>query len=574
MRLMWMLVVLLIHGIAYAEPGQVRRFPAQGRVHVQLRVQGSTDLEVFGAVIQDYQRLHPGSEVIYEDVIAWDIYDHYVHPARDAIKADMLISASMDLQTKLVNDGHALAHRSAQTAALPAWAQWRHEVFGISYEPVAIVYNTRNLDAARVPRTRRQLLALLRAPDAPLRGKVGTYNVERSGVGYLFATQDGQVGSIAGALLAALGTNRVALEERTGTLLDRVSRGELLLAYNVLGSYAQARIDAGAPLGIVQPQDYTLVALRTAVIPKTAPHALEARRFLDYLLSPRGQQVLSREARLMPILQAAGGRGGSAQPPFRPIPLGPGLLVYLDKLKRRQFWRLAREHAAAALGQGSGGGHVPDLAHGRSHHSRRRRPPAVPRCRAPCAAADPAAGQCVEASSAATLSAMLRSHPQAELVLLDLAMPGARGFSALLHVRGEHPDIPVVVISSNDHPRVIRRAQQFGAAGFIPKSTPAESIGTAVASVLDGGTWFPPMTAERSEADAQLASKLAQLTPQQFRVLLSLADGLLNKQIAHELGLAENTVKVHVTAILKKLDCYSRTQAAVLVKALEPEGEG
>lgn len=103
----------------------------------------------------------------------------------------------------------------------------------------------------------------------------------------------------------------------------------------------------------------------------------------------------------------------------------------------------------------------------------------------------------VEASSAATLSAMLRSHPQAELVLLDLAMPGARGFSALLHVRGEHPDIPVVVISSNDHPRVIRRAQQFGAAGFIPKSTPAESIGTAVASVLEGGTWFPPMTAER-----------------------------------------------------------------------------
>ncbi|TQV17542.1 ABC transporter substrate-binding protein, partial [Xanthomonas perforans] len=193
---------------------------------------------------------------------------------------------------------------------------------------------------------RRQLLALLRAPDAPLRGKVGTYDVERSGVGYLFATQDGQVGSIAGALLAALGANRVVLEERTGSLLDRVSRGELLLAYNVLGSYAQARIDAGAPLGIVQPQDYTLVALRTAVIPKTAPHAPEARRFLDYLLSPRGQQVLSREARLMPILPAAGGRGGSAQPPFRPIPLGPGLLVYLDKLKRRQFldaWRASTQ---------------------------------------------------------------------------------------------------------------------------------------------------------------------------------------------------------------------------------------
>ncbi|MDD0926802.1 response regulator transcription factor [Xylella fastidiosa subsp. multiplex] len=179
--------------------------------------------------------------------------------------------------------------------------------------------------------------------------------------------------------------------------------------------------------------------------------------------------------------------------------------------------------------------------------------------------------QVLDASSAVTLRSALQAYPQTELVLLDLAMPGARGFSVLLHVRGEHPDIPVVVISSNDHPRVIRRAQQFGAAGFIPKSSPPETITEVVAAVLDGGTWFPPMLVECSEADAQLAVKLARLTPQQFRVLLCLADGLLNKQIAYELGLAENTVKVHVTAILKKLECYSRTQAAVLVKSLEPE---
>ena len=181
--------------------------------------------------------------------------------------------------------------------------------------------------------------------------------------------------------------------------------------------------------------------------------------------------------------------------------------------------------------------------------------------------------QTLEAASAATLGQALQDHPEVELVLLDLAMPGARGFSALLHVRGEYPQVPVVVISSNDHPRVIRRAQQFGAAGFIPKSAPAEDMGAAIRAVLDGGSWFPPMAAERSEADAALAAKLAQLTPQQFRVLLCLADGLRNKQIAHELGLAENTVKVHVTAILKKLECYSRTQAAVLVKSLETEPE-
>ena len=179
--------------------------------------------------------------------------------------------------------------------------------------------------------------------------------------------------------------------------------------------------------------------------------------------------------------------------------------------------------------------------------------------------------QTLEAASAQTLGAALQEHPDIELVLLDLAMPGARGFSSLLHVRGEYPEIPVVVISSNEHPRVIRRAQQFGAAGFIPKSAAASDMATALELVLDGDSWFPAMAAERSEADAALAVKLAQLTPQQFRVLLCLADGLLNKQIAHELGLAENTVKVHVTAILKKLECYSRTQAAVLVKSLEPE---
>lgn len=177
----------------------------------------------------------------------------------------------------------------------------------------------------------------------------------------------------------------------------------------------------------------------------------------------------------------------------------------------------------------------------------------------------------LEAASAATLGQTLQEHPEVELVLLDLSMPGTRGFSALLHVRGEYPELPVVIISSNDHPRVIRRAQQFGAAGFIPKSAPAEAMGDAIQAVLDGDSCFPPIAAERSEADAELAARLAQLTPQQFRVLLCLADGLLNKQIAAELGLAENTVKVHVTAILKKLECYSRTQAAVLVKSLEAE---
>ncbi|MFT4047758.1 MAG: response regulator transcription factor [Solimonas sp.] len=177
----------------------------------------------------------------------------------------------------------------------------------------------------------------------------------------------------------------------------------------------------------------------------------------------------------------------------------------------------------------------------------------------------------VEASSLRTLEDAVRTHADLDLVLLDLHMPGARGFSSLVFLRSERPEVPVVVISSNEHPRTIRRAQQFGAAGFIPKSAPIERMHEAVRAVLDGGVWFPPLTAEKSDDDARLAARLAQLTPQQVRVLMCLADGLLNKQIAYELGLAENTVKVHVTAILRKLDCHSRTQAALLVRALEPD---
>ena len=178
----------------------------------------------------------------------------------------------------------------------------------------------------------------------------------------------------------------------------------------------------------------------------------------------------------------------------------------------------------------------------------------------------------LEASSASSLSTALAVHPGIELVLLDLTMPGTHGFSALLHVRGAYPQLPVVVISSNDHPRIIRRAQQFGASGFISKAASADAITAAIESVLEGDTVFPSMAAELSQEDAELAARLAQLTPHQFKTLLYLADGLLNKQIAQEMGVTEHTVKVHVTAILKKLGCHSRTQVAVMVRNLEADG--
>jgi DNA-binding NarL/FixJ family response regulator len=174
----------------------------------------------------------------------------------------------------------------------------------------------------------------------------------------------------------------------------------------------------------------------------------------------------------------------------------------------------------------------------------------------------------IEADSVATLLEALESEPDADLLLLDLNMPGAQGFNALAHVRGQRPGLPVVVVSADDDPQTIAGALRFGAQGFIPKSTEAVQIGRAVEAVLAGEIYTPPgfrapRQADSSDDDLRIARRVADLTPQQFRVLGMLCSGLLNKQIAYELDVSEATIKAHVTAILRKLGVATRTQAVL-----------
>ncbi|MDG1583026.1 response regulator transcription factor ErdR [Pseudomonas sp. GOM6] len=178
----------------------------------------------------------------------------------------------------------------------------------------------------------------------------------------------------------------------------------------------------------------------------------------------------------------------------------------------------------------------------------------------------------VEASSIAELEACLAEKADWDLVLLDLNMPGAYGFSGLVLLRGQYPQVPVVMISAQEEAAVVARAREFGASGFIPKSSPLETIQQAVRQVLDGEVWWPPQAFEAisvsDEAKAASAG-LASLTPQQFRVLTMVCDGLLNKQIAFELNVSEATIKAHVTAIFRKLGVRTRTQAALLLQQME-----
>ena len=161
--------------------------------------------------------------------------------------------------------------------------------------------------------------------------------------------------------------------------------------------------------------------------------------------------------------------------------------------------------------------------------------------------------------------------PDIDLILLDLSMPGVRGFSGLMYLRAQYPGLPVVVVSANDDPAVIRRCMEFGASGFIPKTLGIEALRAAVKRVLQGEVWTPPDVdlTHRSDVETAAIARLSTLTPQQVRVLMMLSAGLLNKQIAYELGVSEATVKAHVSAILQKLGVESRTQAVIAAGKIE-----
>ncbi|MEP4377793.1 MAG: response regulator transcription factor [Alphaproteobacteria bacterium] len=179
-----------------------------------------------------------------------------------------------------------------------------------------------------------------------------------------------------------------------------------------------------------------------------------------------------------------------------------------------------------------------------------------------------------EAASLAEAAETIRREGAPDLLLLDLHMPGMRGFTGLVYLRSEFPEVPIAMISASTDPRIMRQAVDYGAAGFIPKSAPMDAIRGAVRDIIAGNSWLPSGIndlPDTSDEDAQLATRLAALTPQQLRVLGMLSDGKLNKQIAFDLEISEATVKSHVSAILQKLDVNSRTQAVILAGRLNVE---
>jgi DNA-binding NarL/FixJ family response regulator len=177
-----------------------------------------------------------------------------------------------------------------------------------------------------------------------------------------------------------------------------------------------------------------------------------------------------------------------------------------------------------------------------------------------------------------SLQSCVEEQPFTQLILLDLHMPGAYGFSGLIHLSANHPDIPVIVVSAHASSDIIRRAMDHGASGYLPKSSSMQEITDAISQVLAGNLWLPPSYDMNTQAstpeEMNIADILSTLTPQQFRVATILAQGLLNKQIAYELNVTEATIKAHVTEIFRKLGVHSRTQAALTIRKLDVQPPG
>lgn len=308
-------------------------------------VYAAADLQVVEPLIVDFEQNHPDIKVEYHDLQTAELYQRFLSEAGADSKADVIWSSAMDLQMKLVNDGHAMPHRSDETKALPSWAKWKDEAFGTTFEPVCFAYNRELLAADQIPQSHAELVRFLKENPGRLRNRLATYDPHRSGLGYLLHSQDLEANPVVfWSLVEEMARTGLSIESTTTQMLDRITEGRSEFGYNVLCSYTYARANTDSRIGSVMPRDYTLVMSRIAFINHYAPHPDEAKVLLDYMLSKRGQTIFSLIG-LHSVRPDVEGEASAASlrkklgNAFRPIVLNTGLLTYVDKSKRELFLR-------------------------------------------------------------------------------------------------------------------------------------------------------------------------------------------------------------------------------------------
>ena len=326
--------------LAQSAPDLIAAAQKEGK----LSIYGVTDNEQANHLIREFRTLYPAIQVEYSNMSTTELYNRFISEMAAGSSADVTWSSSMDLQVKLVNDGYAQPHKSPETAKLPEWANWKNEAFGTTYEPIGFVYNKRLVPAADVPQSHADFIKLLTTQADKYKGKVTTYDPEKSGVGFMLVSQDKQVNGAGYAdLLKAFGGVQVRVQASTGTMMERIASGENLIGYNLNAAYALTRAKKDPAIGIVLPKDYTLVISRVMFIAKNAKNPNAAKLWLDFVLSTKGQEIIANKADLYAIRPdvegetTASGLKKQLGDALRPVPIGTGLLTYLDQAKRLDF---------------------------------------------------------------------------------------------------------------------------------------------------------------------------------------------------------------------------------------------
>ena len=339
-------------------PADYAQTVAAAKKEGKVVIYSALDTKAAQPLVKDFNALYPDIKVEYNDMNSTELYNRFIaEVAAGQGGADVMWSSSMDLQVKLVDEGKALSYKSPEAPKLPAWAVYKDQAYGTTYEPAVFVYNKRLVTGDEIPQDHVAFAKLINAKADKFKGKVTTYDIEKSGVGFMFVVQDSKYFPGMKDLQKGFGASGYKVYSSTGNMLEKVSSGEHLLGYNVLGSYALVRSKKDPGLGVVLPKDFTLVLSRVMFIGKQAKNPNAAKLWVDYILSARGQKLIGSDVELFAIrgdveaeytaAKLAKELGGNV----KPIPISSEIVGYLEPKKRLEFLGAWKANVQAGAGK-------------------------------------------------------------------------------------------------------------------------------------------------------------------------------------------------------------------------------
>ncbi|MCC4783003.1 ABC transporter substrate-binding protein [Vibrio lentus] len=309
-----------------------------------LVIYGAAYLSEMKPLLDDFQRRNPEITVRYQ-AMSSNVLDAHIRDQKPD-QPDITISSVMDLQLRLVNDGYALPYQinvagyGSQSGIVPHWSQWRNELFGFSYEPAVIVFNESFLEGKEVPLSRVELLSFIRLHSDELMGKIGLFDIRDVGIGYLLWSFERAQTSNYGQFLELFNLHQARTFDSSASMLQALTDGDIAIAYNIMGSYANSWESKHKDVMIVAANDYTPVVIRTAFINKTTPRLEQAQAFIDYLFSYSGQKLMAKETNMPPVRTDIKSAKSAAvlreqfANQLKPLPLDVSLLIFSDQSKK------------------------------------------------------------------------------------------------------------------------------------------------------------------------------------------------------------------------------------------------